>query len=145
MKKLPWSSITSGLVRNFLTFGASCAAALPTIASSRIAGKKRQMILMESSSSLGGTLIDDGSMTDRCRAFVDHTPIVERNARRRGARRRGASWDTRLMRTKQQHFAGRVVRCAAITVMAAMATPAFAQVDVQAAVLKHLKTSRDFT
>ena len=49
------------------------------------------------------------------------------------------------MRTKQQHFAGRVVRCAAITVMAAMATPAFAQVDVQAAVLKHLKTSRDFT
>lgn len=32
-----------------------------------------------------------------------------------------------------------------IALMAAFATPAFAQSDVQAAVLKHLKTSREFT
>jgi|SRR5579863_1033264 len=49
------------------------------------------------------------------------------------------------MQSKQHHFAGRIVRYATIALMAALATPAFAQIDVQAAVLKHLKTSRDFT
>jgi uncharacterized damage-inducible protein DinB len=49
------------------------------------------------------------------------------------------------MRSKQHHFAGRIVRCVTIAMMAAVAVPAFAQGDVQAVVLKHLKTSRDFT
>jgi uncharacterized damage-inducible protein DinB len=49
------------------------------------------------------------------------------------------------MRSKQYRFAGRVVRCVTIALMAALAAPAFAQSDVQAAYLKHLKTSRDFT
>jgi uncharacterized damage-inducible protein DinB len=49
------------------------------------------------------------------------------------------------MRTKQHHLSDRVVRCLTIALMAALATPAFAQSDVQGAVLKHLKTSRDFT
>ena len=43
------------------------------------------------------------------------------------------------MRTKQHSL------CVTMALMAAWATPAFAQSDVQAAVLKHLKTSRDFT
>ena len=49
------------------------------------------------------------------------------------------------MQFKQHHFAGRLVRYVTIALLAALATPAFAQSDVQAAVLKHLKTSRDFT
>ena len=49
------------------------------------------------------------------------------------------------MRSQQNHFAGRIVRCVTIALMAAWAMPAFAQTDVQAAFLKHLKTSRDFT
>ena len=49
------------------------------------------------------------------------------------------------MRSEHDHFSGRIVRCAALALMAAFATPAFAQSDAQAAVLKHLKTSRDFT
>src|SRR5260370_33142383 len=49
------------------------------------------------------------------------------------------------MRSKQHHFAGGIVRCVTIALMAALTTPTFAQSDVQAAVLKHLKTSRDFT
>jgi uncharacterized damage-inducible protein DinB len=49
------------------------------------------------------------------------------------------------MRSKQHHFAGRIVRCATLAMMAAVAVPAFAQSDVQAVVLKHLRTSRDFT
>src|SRR5712691_1759118 len=89
MKKLPWSSITSGLVRNFLTFGPSCAAALATIASSRIAGKKRQMSLMESSSSFR-------RIVDRCRAFVDHTPIIDRTV----AEARNRQYDDCPMKTQ---------------------------------------------
>ena len=49
------------------------------------------------------------------------------------------------MRSRQHHFAGRVVRYVILAMMAASAVPAFAQSDVQALVLKHLKTSRDFT
>jgi uncharacterized damage-inducible protein DinB len=49
------------------------------------------------------------------------------------------------MRSKQHHFAGRMVGCVTIALMAALSTPAFAQSDVQAAFLKHLRTSRDFT
>ena len=49
------------------------------------------------------------------------------------------------MRSKQCHFAGRIIHCATIAMMAAVAVPAYAQSDVQAVVLKHLKTSRDFT
>jgi uncharacterized damage-inducible protein DinB len=49
------------------------------------------------------------------------------------------------MRSKDHHFADRIVRCVTIALMAALATPAFAQSDAQAAVLKHLKTSREFT
>src|SRR5579862_2722675 len=48
MKKLPWSSITSGLVRNFFIFGGSCEAALATIANRSPAGNRRY--LMEPSS-----------------------------------------------------------------------------------------------
>ena len=40
---------------------------------------------------------------------------------------------------------GRLRRCATIALIAAFATPGFAQSNVPAAVLKHLKTSRDFT
>jgi uncharacterized damage-inducible protein DinB len=49
------------------------------------------------------------------------------------------------MRSKQHHLAGRIVRCATLATMAALAAPAFAQGDVQAVLLKHLKTSREFT
>ncbi len=42
------------------------------------------------------------------------------------------------MRSKLYHFVGLIV-------IAAAATPAFAQADVKAIVLKHLQTSRDFT
>ena len=49
------------------------------------------------------------------------------------------------MRSKKLHFSGRILRCVTIATMAALAVPAFAQSDVQAVVLKHLKTSRDFT
>ncbi len=49
------------------------------------------------------------------------------------------------MRSKQHHFAGGIVRCVTIALMAALPTPTFAQSEVQAVVLKHLKTSRDFT
>jgi hypothetical protein len=49
------------------------------------------------------------------------------------------------MRSEQHHFASRNVRCVTIALMAAFAMPAFAQSDVHAVVLKHLKTSREFT
>jgi uncharacterized damage-inducible protein DinB len=49
------------------------------------------------------------------------------------------------MRSKQHDFAGRIAAWVTIALMAGMATPAFAQSDVQAVALKHLKTSRDFT
>lgn len=49
------------------------------------------------------------------------------------------------MRSKQHHFVRRIVRCATLATMAVLAAPAFAQSDVQAVLLKHLKTSRDFT
>src|SRR5713226_4924717 len=48
------------------------------------------------------------------------------------------------MRSKQQ-FGGRLIHCLTVAAMAALTAPAFAQSDVQAVVLKHLKTSRDFT
>src|SRR6266576_2370972 len=50
-----------------------------------------------------------------------------------------------IMRSKQNHFPGRIVRCVTILTMAASAVPAFAQSDTKAAVVKHLRTSRDFT
>ena len=49
------------------------------------------------------------------------------------------------MQSEYHHFAGRIVRGVIITLMAALAVPVFAQSDVQAVVVKHLKTSRDFT
>jgi uncharacterized damage-inducible protein DinB len=49
------------------------------------------------------------------------------------------------MRSEQHHFASRRVRCVIFALVAAFSTPAFAQSDVQAVVLKHLKTSREFT
>src|ERR1700688_1831792 len=49
------------------------------------------------------------------------------------------------MRPKQHDSAGRIVHGVTIAIMAALAVPAFAQNDLQAIVLKHLKTSRDFT
>ena len=49
------------------------------------------------------------------------------------------------MRSKQRQFSGRNVPWMTIALMAAFATPTFAQSDVQAAILKHLRTSRDFT
>jgi uncharacterized damage-inducible protein DinB len=44
-----------------------------------------------------------------------------------------------------RHVIGRLRRCATIALIAAFATLVFAQSNVPAAVLKHLKTSRDFT
>ena len=50
------------------------------------------------------------------------------------------------MRYEQHHFASRSVWYVTIALLlAALATPVFAQSDVKSAVLKHLKTSRDFT
>lgn len=49
------------------------------------------------------------------------------------------------MQSEHHHFLGRIARCVIIGLMAALAVPVFAQNDVQAIVLKHLKTSRDFT
>ena len=49
------------------------------------------------------------------------------------------------MRSEQHRFATRNVYCVTIALMAAFATQAFAQSDVQAVVLKHMKTSREFT
>jgi len=49
------------------------------------------------------------------------------------------------MRSKQQDFATRIAPCVTLALMAAFAAPAFAQSDVQAVLLKHLKTSREFT
>src|SRR6266478_4560372 len=49
------------------------------------------------------------------------------------------------MRSKQHHFAGGIVRCVTIALMAALPTPTFAQSETKAVVLKHLQTSRDFT
>src|ERR1700692_4397543 len=46
---------------------------------------------------------------------------------------------------RHHHVIGRLRRYATIALIAAFAIPVFAQSDVQAAVLKHLKTSRDFT
>src|SRR6516225_129964 len=46
MKKLPWSSITSGLVRNFFIFGVTCpTVAARAIVSSRVAPIKSPVIL----------------------------------------------------------------------------------------------------
>ena len=47
------------------------------------------------------------------------------------------------MRSEQHHFASHRVRCVTFALVAAFSTPAFAQSDVQAVVLKHLKTSRE--
>jgi len=44
------------------------------------------------------------------------------------------------MRSKKHHFAGAI-----LALIAASAMPAFAQPDIRAIVVKHLKTSRDFT
>jgi uncharacterized damage-inducible protein DinB len=49
------------------------------------------------------------------------------------------------MRSNRRHLASHIVRCVAIAMITALAVPAFAQSDVPAVVLKHLKTSRDFT
>src|SRR5262249_24304947 len=45
MKKLPWSSIRSGFVKNFLVFGPSCAASVPIAESSRTAENRRMASL----------------------------------------------------------------------------------------------------
>jgi uncharacterized damage-inducible protein DinB len=49
------------------------------------------------------------------------------------------------MRLEHHHVVGRLLRYVTIALMAAFATPVFAQSNVPAAVLKHLRTSRDFT
>src|SRR5712691_7775972 len=49
------------------------------------------------------------------------------------------------MRSKPRHFAGPIIPLVTIGLIAATATPVFAQIDVKTVVLKHLKTSRDFT
>src|ERR1700693_6023959 len=49
------------------------------------------------------------------------------------------------MMFKHHHVVGRILGWVTIALMAAFATPVFAQSDVKSAVLKHLKTSRDFT
>ncbi len=49
------------------------------------------------------------------------------------------------MPSEQHYVAIQRFRCAAFALVAAFSTPAFAQSDVQAVVLKHLKTSREFT
>lgn len=49
------------------------------------------------------------------------------------------------MRLAEHHVIERIGACVAIALMAAIASPVFAQSDVQSAILKHLKTSRDFT
>ena len=49
------------------------------------------------------------------------------------------------MRSKKHYFASRILRCVTVALVAAFSTPAFAQSDIQAVVLKHLKTSREFT
>jgi hypothetical protein len=49
------------------------------------------------------------------------------------------------MRFEHHHVLGRLLRCVTIALMAAFAVPVFAQNDIPAVVLKHLKTSRDFT
>jgi len=49
------------------------------------------------------------------------------------------------MPSEQHYSAIQRFRCVAFALVAAFSTPAFAQSDVQAVVLKHLKTSREFT
>ena len=49
------------------------------------------------------------------------------------------------MRFEDHPVVGRIFRWVMIPLMAAFATPVFAQSNVQSAILKHLKTSRDFT
>jgi uncharacterized damage-inducible protein DinB len=49
------------------------------------------------------------------------------------------------MRSKHHNLAGVVIPLVAVGLMAATPTSGFAQMDVRAVVLKHLKTSRDFT
>src|SRR5712691_9607382 len=49
------------------------------------------------------------------------------------------------MRSKPRHFAGPIIPLVTIGLIAATTTPVFAQIDVKTVVLKHLKTSRDFT
>jgi len=49
------------------------------------------------------------------------------------------------MRLAEHHVIERITACVAIALMAAIASPVFAQSDVQSAILKHLKTSRDLT
>ena len=48
------------------------------------------------------------------------------------------------MRLDNHHLAVRMIPCLAIALMAALAAPAFAQNEVQL-IVKHLKTSQDFT
>ncbi len=55
------------------------------------------------------------------------------------------AWDTLPMRSVHHHAAGRAIWSVTIALVAAFGAPAFAQGDAQSAVLKHLKTSRDFT
>lgn len=49
------------------------------------------------------------------------------------------------MRLAKLHVIERISACVAIALMAATASPVYAQSNVQSAILKHLKTSRDFT
>ena len=49
------------------------------------------------------------------------------------------------MRVEHHHVVVRVLRGVTLALLVAFATPIFAQSSVPAAVLKHLKTSRDFT
>ena len=49
------------------------------------------------------------------------------------------------MRHKRHDFVDSMTASVTIALMAAFVSPAFAQSDVQAVVLKHLKTSREFT
>lgn len=48
------------------------------------------------------------------------------------------------MRFENHHVVGRIIPCMTVALMAAFSVPAFAHNDAQL-VLKHLKTSRDFT
>ena len=53
--------------------------------------------------------------------------------------------DTLHMHSKHHNLAGAVIPLVAIGLIAAIPTPCFAQIDVKAVILKHLRTSRDFT
>lgn len=51
----------------------------------------------------------------------------------------------RSMRSEKHRVVGRIFQCVTVALMAAFSTQVFAQVDVRSVVLKHVKTSRDFT